>query len=59
MGARLKTSDKVTIWDSNEVEKVQIGIGLCKDPLFVPIHNCEGVENCIFVFVILVFKAYE
>lgn len=38
---------------------VQIGIGVCKDPLLVPIHDCEGVENCIIIFVISVFEAYK
>ncbi len=59
MGARVKISDNVTIWDSNEVERVQIGIRLCKDFLLVPIHSCEGMEICIIVFVILVFEACE
>lgn len=34
-------------------------IGLCKEPLLVPIHSFQGVGNCIVVFVILMFEAYE
>jgi hypothetical protein len=53
MGVRVKTSDSVTIWDFNKVER------LCKDLFLVPMHGCEGMENCIIVFVTLMFEAYE
>lgn len=59
MGAKVKTGDNVTIGDSNEDEKVHVGIRLCKDLLLVPINGSKGMENFIVVFVILVFKAYE
>jgi hypothetical protein len=37
----------VSIWDTDENEKVRIGIGMCKDSLIVPIYGPHGMENCI------------
>jgi hypothetical protein len=40
-----------TIWDVDENERVNIGIGTCRDLLVVPIYGPYGVDNCIVVLI--------
>lgn len=40
-----------TIWDVDDNENVNIGIGTCRDLLVVPIYGPYGVDNCIVVLI--------
>jgi hypothetical protein len=39
----------INIWVSCENERMNIGIGTCKDPLLVLKYGSCGVENCLVV----------
>jgi hypothetical protein len=49
----------ISIWDTDENEKVKIGIKMCRDPLVVPIYGCCGMENCILVLTKVVNEECE
>jgi len=49
----------VSIWDTNENERVRINIGTCRDSSIVSIYEPCGVENCIVVLIEAVNEVYE
>jgi len=52
MTKNMHVGDIVSIWDSNDDQRVQIGVGQCKDPSLVLIGT-SGMENYIIVTIVL------
>jgi len=59
MTANMHVGDIVSIWDSNNDGRVQIGLGQYKNPSLISIYGASGMENYIVVTIISVVEAFE
>jgi hypothetical protein len=57
VGASMEESSRALVGELFLSRRLYVSPITCVDPLVW--HGCEGVENCIVVFVILVFEVYE
>ncbi len=55
----LNVSDNVDLWDfKSHGERVKIGCGLCKDPMFALAFGPLGVEYYIIVSLLVLFDSF-
>jgi hypothetical protein len=59
MREELNVGNMVSICDSSEDGRVQIGVGQYKDPLLVSIYGVNGMETYIIITIIFMIEAFK
>jgi hypothetical protein len=59
MTINMHVGDMFLIWDFNDDQRDQIGIGKCKDPSLVPTYGVRGVDNYMVFTIISMIEALE
>lgn len=49
----------IGIWDLQEIERVMIGNGSCRNPSLISIYVISRAETCVMVLIEIMFEAFE